>query len=260
MTLKTIFDLLNYIVAKNQSGNTMTIPNLNDLIPLAESEILNDELGKLIQSELTPISGELLSISPLRVFRKDMTFIGGTGIITVPSITPTDYVRWVSLGALYGGSWRDIEVVAEREFNQRRGNVLYHPELKPFCRIMNTNFYFIPYDVSDITMTYIRKPVPAYYDYCQDSATLLNVYMPVGSTLVASQNATYDLVSGGLVLKSDVTKSGVTYPYTSISKELEWEDRVHQDIILHILSKVGLNLDKTQLVQYTEMLKKQQNG
>jgi hypothetical protein len=256
MLLDRLFNLLNFVIRESGSGNVVTPENLNDLLPMASDFILNDELKKLVQDEMMGISNELLTTSPLRVFKTDFS----PTVNTLNPALPTDYVRWAALGVSYGGSWRNIEVVDEREFNIRMSNVFYRPELKPFARLLNRNVYVIPGDITNVFITYIRKPKAPFYDWCIDNASYLNVYMPVGS-YITRYNQPFNLYDANdVLLLSDVlVRGGVPSSiknYDSQTVEIEWPEEVDVRILGQILSKVGLNLSREDLIQVMENDKK----
>jgi len=256
MTLDRIFSLVNYISAKVISGNTLTPENYNDLLPMVSDIILNDELGKLIQSELTPIENELLSVSPLRPFRELTTLtVDSAGYAT----NPIDYVRWTSFTTTESnyivgtstpiGTIRQIKVLSDHNAIIQQGNVFARAEVKNFCFATGTGFRFVPYNIATADMRYIRKPATAYYDYCIDSDYNV-VYMPVGSyiTAVNNVNILYDV--NDAVLSTGVTKSNMTYlPFPSATVELPWEDRLHTEFVFQLLKKVITNLKEPELRQ-----------
>ena len=254
MTLGVIYDLINYIVGKEWVGGTFTIPQLNNLLPMAQYDLLNAELEKVDAGELTPISGAVVGKSPLRPFYKSADLsIDIYGFATLP----TDYLRWAGITT---SDLRAIEVVSHQMFAERQSNVLRRADINPFGVFANNEFCVVPYDLAPavftsslptIKMWYLRTPATPYYDYCQDSTTLEQIYMPVGSyiTLVQAKNVLYDV--NGNVLNADVTKSNMTVlPYTSKSIELEWDANMHVDIIRRVLDKVGVNLQEPAITNY----------
>lgn len=265
MTLDRIFRLVNYISAKVISGNTLTPTNFNDLLPMVSDLILNTELAKLVQDELTPIPDTLLSTSPLRPFRtkKSLTIPAG-GEVDVPS----DYVRWTSFVKENSGietdtslpppptpsaspnAIREIRVLSDHNAVIQQGNVFARASVKNFCFSTGSGFKFVPYDMGTAVMNYIRKPATAYFDYCYDSSYNV-IYMPVGSRIYLNDaNVPCLYSSTNALLASNVSKTGVTtYPYTSLSVETEWEERVHPVIVAQILKKVGVNLSDDKLFQ-----------
>ena len=254
MTLGVIYDLINYIVGKEWVGGTFTIPQLNNLLPMAQYDLLNAELEKVDAGELTPISGAVVGKSPLRPFYKSADLsIDVYGFANLPS----DYLRWAGVTT---SDLRAIEVVSHQMFAERQSNVLRRADINPFGVFANNEFCVVPYDLAPavftsslptIKMWYLRTPATPYYDYCQDSTTLEQIYMPVGSyiTLVQAKNVLYDV--NGNVLNADVTKSNMTVlPYTSKSTELAWDANMHTHIIKRILEKVSINLQEPAIEQY----------
>ena len=133
MTLGVIYDLINYIVGKEWVGGTFTIPQLNNLLPMAQYDLLNAELEKVDAGELTPISGAVVGKSPLRPFYKSADLsIDIYGFATLP----TDYLRWAGITT---SDLRAIEVVSHQMFAERQSNVLRRADINPFGVLPTTS-------------------------------------------------------------------------------------------------------------------------
>lgn len=253
MTLDDIYRVVQYLGAKDINGEPFTIVQLNRLLPMVVYEMIGSEMTTLLANKAGNVETEIEAISILNPFKKTGTVVAATtGIATIP----TDYVRYLSFRI--PGTFRDITPVSDQEYNRIQGGMLNRRvDVRPIVRVEGTNFKFCPFDIGNVQVVYIRKPVIPYYDYCQD-ANLNSVYMPAGSYLVPLGTVnTYQLVyddpvaGASVILNPLVTKSGADYSvspsYTSLTKELEFEDYVHIKVVSRLLLKCGLNLSEPEI-------------
>lgn len=260
MNLQWIFDLLNYVIDKEQIGNAISANEFNTLLPSVQWELVNAELDKITKDELTPIAGELITGSLLNPFKTTIPLTVANGIAQVPK----DYVRFMSFtqtGADTGTgaivpTLREITPVAS--FARFQNNIYARLDIHPIVKILGYTFTFIPNDIPLVNLDYIRTPATPFYDYCQDEVGNA-IYMPVGSTItvVNGVNILYD-VNGG-VLASGVTKDNMNaLPWLSQTVELEWEQRAYEELVLRLLSRAGVNLSAEGITQYAETKLKEQ--
>ena len=260
MNLQWIFDLLNYVIDKEQIGNAISANEFNTLLPSVQWELVNAELDKITKDELTPIAGELITGSLLNPFKTTIPLTVANGIAQVPK----DYVRFMSFtqtGADTGTgaivpTLREITPVAS--FARFQNNIYARLDIHPIVKILGYTFTFIPNDIPLVNLDYIRTPATPFYDYCQDEVGNA-IYMPVGSTItvVNGVNILYD-VNGG-VLASGVTKDNMNaMPWLSQTVELEWEQRAYEELVLRLLSRAGVNLSAEGITQYAETKLKEQ--
>ena len=260
MNLQWIFDLLNYVIDKEQIGNAISATEFNTLLPSVQWELVNAELDKITKDELTPMAGELITGSLLNPFKTTIPLTVANGIAQVPK----DYVRFMSFtqtGADTGTgaivpTLREITPVAS--FARFQNNIYARLDIHPIVKILGYTFTFIPNDIPLVNLDYIRTPATPFYDYCQDEVGNA-IYMPVGSTItvVNGVNILYD-VNGG-VLASGVTKDNMNaLPWLSQTVELEWEQRAYEELVLRLLSRAGVNLRAEGITQYAETKLKEQ--
>ena len=260
MNLQWIFDLLNYVIDKEQIGNAISANEFNTLLPSVQWELVNAELDKITKDELTPMAGELITGSLLNPFKTTIPLTVANGIAQVPK----DYVRFMSFtqtGADTGTgaivpTLREITPVAS--FARFQNNIYARLDIHPIVKILGYTFTFIPNDIPLVNLDYIRTPATPFYDYCQDEVGNA-IYMPVGSTItvVNGVNILYD-VNGG-VLASGVTKDNMNaLPWLSQTVELEWEQRAYEELVLRLLSRAGVNLSAEGITQYAETKLKEQ--
>jgi hypothetical protein len=260
MNLQWIFDLVNYVIDKEQIGNAISANEFNTLLPSVQWELVNAELDKITKDELTPMAGELITGSLLNPFKTTIPLTVANGIAQVPK----DYVRFVSFTQIGVDTGNNAMVSTLREitpvasFARFQNNIYARLDIHPIVKILGYTFTFIPNDIPLVNLDYIRTPATPFYDYCQDEVGNA-IYMPVGSTItvVNGVNILYD-VNGG-VLASGVTKDNMNaLPWLSQTVELEWEQRAYEELVLRLLSRAGVNLSAEGITQYAETKLKEQ--
>jgi hypothetical protein len=261
MNLQWIFDLVNYVIDKEQIGNAISANEFNTLLPSVQWELVNAEMDKITKDELTPIAGELITGSLLNPFKTTIPLTVANGIAQVPK----DYVRFMSFtqtGADTGTgaivpTLREITPVAS--FARFQNNIYARLDIHPIVKILGYTFTFIPNDIPLVNLDYIRTPATPFYDYCQDAITGNAIYMPVGSYINAIDNVNYLYDVNSILLASDVVKDNMNaLPWKSQTVELEWEQRAYEELVLRLLSRAGVNLSAEGITQYAETKLKEQ--
>jgi hypothetical protein len=259
MTLQEIFDLVNYVVNKEQSGDTMTPAQYNVLLKQVNSEYFNEELNRLVLAKTSPIGSDVISHSPLHDFIKSAScVVDSTGAAPLPD----DYVHWMGCTCKDSSNrLRPFEVVTPEIADGRRSNILGLIS-KPFGYISDEAIQGYPYNIQSISLTYLRMPSPGYYDWGQDADTYQVYYLPLGSYLTneITTNVFELYTSDGTYVKN-IYKEGIRsgqLPYNSLTQELEWREHLHTKFVNLILSKAGINLSEPQVTQYAEMMKKEE--
>jgi hypothetical protein len=284
MTIQSIIDLVNFIADKEQQGLTLTPDNFNVLLPSVQWDKYNFEIGNLVKDELTPIAGELASMSPLNPFKisVDLNPVGGI------AVAPDDYVRFLSFTTFgyndpiaqitVAKGYRDVTPVSSKQFSQSQNNVYARLDLHPVLKITSALgkfiFSLLPNDVPVLQLDYLRTPATPYYDYCQDAVTGNPIYMPVKSYIHPTFATTPGPGGGTTIVSVDLVVSSTDYtiiypnvikegwvpgyafttqqPYTSKTVELEWEQKEFNDFVLRLLLRVGLNLSTPEITKYAD--------
>ena len=146
MNLQWIFDLLNYVIDKEQIGNAISANEFNTLLPSVQWELVNAELDKITKDELTPIAGELITGSLLNPFKTTIPLTVANGIAQVPK----DYVRFMSFtqtGADTGTgaivpTLREITPVAS--FARFQNNIYARLDIHPIVKIWDIHLPLFP--------------------------------------------------------------------------------------------------------------------
>ena len=263
MNLQSILDLVNFVSDKEQQGKALTEDTYNTLLPSVNWEMFTFGMTEIVKDGLTPISGELISVSMLNPFKKTGQLSPVNGSVNLPG----DYVRFLSFGQ-YGyntgevtvdSQYREITPVSPDQFMRTQNNVYARPDIHPVLKILGTTVYFIPNDIPLVNLDYLRTPKVPFYDYCQNEIGDA-IYMPVDSYINSIDDVNYLYDSNRNQLASNVTKDDMNVlPCTAKTVELEWEERFYNDFILRILSKVGINLSADNLTKYAEQ-KLNENG
>lgn len=261
MNLQWIFDLVNYVIDKEQIGNAISATEFNTLLPSVQWELVNTELDKITKDELTPIAGELITGSLLNPFKTTIPLTVINGIAQVPK----DYVRFVSFTQIGVDTGNNAMVSTLREitpvasFARFQNNIYARLDIHPIVKILGYTFTFIPNDIPLVGLDYIRTPATPFYDYCQDAITGNAIYMPVGSYINAIDNVNYLYDVNSILLASDVVKDNMNaLPWNSQTVELEWEQRAYEELVLRLLSRAGVNLSAEGITQYAEAKLKEQ--
>ncbi len=234
MTLEEIKISVEKLVNKDVSGYTLTPTVFNLWVEMVNNEIYQAEWNDILKVsavENIPLRRLIETSSKLLPFKKTATLSS--------LALEIDYQYYTSAVALNGGFVRPLEILPDRDFDDLKINVLVdNLEEYPKAKIENGVLSVIPSDITVVSMSYLAKPVTPFYDYCVDQYNNI-VYMPVGSRIITSPG-TYDLVdSGGSVIKANVTHlTTSSYPYTSLTIELEFGGLYHPEVIKGIVDKV----------------------
>ena len=262
MTIQDIIDLHNYICDKEMQGQTLTPLNVNILLPSVQWELYSDEMTNLVKDELTPVGGELVSMSPLNPF-KTMTSMGMLGGVAT---APLDYVRFLYFNSPYYGGLRDVTPVSSKQFSGQQNNIYARPDIRPILKITSLAgrfiFSLLPNDVSTLNMDYLRTPTTPYYDYVQDIVTGEPYYLAPGNSIEWGGGLIFNVylnefsnANGDSPILPNVSYSqpaGIGAIYRSRTVELEWEARMYPIFVLRLLSKSGLNLQEKAVTDYAE--------
>ena len=231
MDINEIFELVRFISNKSQTG-TPTPANFNLAVNSAQLSFFMERYGNPAEYQPgQPIPRvsyeETKKISDdLRVFKvlKDLTVdANGQGLI------PSDYIHATSMrfnfitqGAnkTINQVERPIVEVDDDKLGDRLVSEIVPPTKKrPIATFYNNYIQFNPIDLKKVKFTYLRQPNDAVWAF-----TTVN-----GRPVYDAANST----------------------------DLEWPDDTHNEIIVRILSLIGINLRDQELFQFAEMKKQQ---
>lgn len=129
---------------------------------------------------------------------------------------PTDYVKYLAAYGTLSSVVRDVEIIGEKELNERRFNVFSLLEYHPACNIKGSTVFVLPTNVSDFNLTYIKQPSTPVYADSYNSTSGLNEYA-VGS-----------------------------------STQFDWDEHNHPDIIIEILGLLGVSATYQDVKKYLQ--------
>lgn len=253
MTLQEILDLINYVANKEQSGNTLSIPQYNNLLKtvnidyfklkygLPEDYRVGMPLARQAWENTQAITDALRRFKVIMGSPNAQMTVSNNGI----AVLPTDYVHVSSIRYIQNVNntscghkeyIRTVEVITDDQLSDRLSNNVKKPSYRyPVAVFYNSYVQFYPKDLHAVDFTYLRLPLTPYYDFYMDTNDNV-VYLPPNTT-------------------SPIT--GNPPSHASQSVELEWGEECHIDIARLLLSYIGINLREVPLLQYAEMKKKE---
>ena len=105
-----------------------------------------------------------------------------------------------------------------------------------------------PDSITEVSLTYFRYPLKPFCDYYIDTNSVVQF-------LDASETHTW---ATGEIDSSGVSHTLGDADWSSLTQELEFNEDLHEEYMLTVLSIAGIKLDKMQLVQYAEQLQQKQ--
>lgn len=233
----TVLDLVNFISNKEQSGLTMKIDQYNLIIEAVNIDLLKKFYGLPEEYQ----AGQPLPRMSYEITKKIMDDLRHLKVrmgVDTPALLldsngradiPQDYLHLSSAtyNQVYGIECsdselkvREIELLTDAQIGNRLSNSIKKPTKKDPCMSMySTYFQFYPRDLGMVNLTYLRLPKTPVY----------------AVTFVESDTEDYALFD-------EVNSQHFEYPPDTLT-----------DIVVKILSYVGVNLDKPQVTQYAEM-------
>lgn len=247
MKTNKILDFVNFIIAKEQSGDILTPAKFNVLLTVVNLEMFN---SKVQESELyanqnnIPFTQALFGHKSLREFHKTQTITLSFGLYTLTGLSYT-YGYWGSLTANLNVSGRrvNIDLLTDAQFADRRTNLMGDPiEDYPVATIYGNTLRVLPSNITTAEFFYMNIPDSPVYDYYLDQYQN-KVYLEAGAShlLAAGEEGSAGQVAGTTVGSNTV--------------ELEWGELHHVDFCYELIKKCSPHLDKSQLYQYAQQEK-----
>ena len=231
MTNEFIYDLCQYILNESESGNALP-PNDFTILMQASSLELQQQLFRSLE-----VNQEVTDALKRFKDSEALTFVTGT------SALPTDYGK-VSFLLTDDDAW--VDICDDYSFGFRQTRTLTAPSATyPIARLVGDNIEILPTTITDGTLYYLREPATPFFDYYYDS----------DGRIVAFPTGTWTLTTGQIGREGQTVGTLIT----SEDEELDWNDNEQLIITGMICSKAGANLEKGQVVEYSEMFKQQQS-
>jgi len=258
MNLGQILRIINYIANKEQSGNTLTQGELNDILPKSNLELFKKKIGlpeeykvsvptSRIAYEVTQrLTGD---VQPFKTLMGDTTtplMVDANGYAVIPS--DYYYVSYIGYNLVtntascgVGIEEEDVDILTDAQWRARLSNSITAPTKKhPIANFGNGTIRFRPRDLQRVEFAYLRYPTTPYYDYYIDAYDEY-IFLPADST--------HTLLEG----QEGSAGQPVGTTVTSLTVELEWDDVCKLEIINFILDDIGINLREGQLEQYAQV-------
>jgi hypothetical protein len=224
MTANDVYKLMLYIINKSQSAS-FSPDNFNRTINAAQLSYTNYLLGEFQKYQYGRAIAQVEFGQNMRVRERLSPFISFPVYLFVEAnggaIYPENYLAF---DAMYIGSdlSRRVRYAEQDKLSSYIGSVIDPVTAdNPVFTITDAGFIFYPNEsISQIHLSYIRKPVSIVYSYTEDSQG-----RPV-----------YDAGS---------------------SRDPEWRDLDIMQIIVRALAMVGVNLQAGMVEQYSQIIKSQ---
>ncbi len=240
MKLNQILEYVNYICVKENSGSTLKPEQFNTILLASNINLFNKqvEVAQVLSLQgKVPFSQALFSLAMLREFHTKEVITFTSGVFDLTSLSLSTFAYWGSLITLYNGSYKEIEILTDKDLADRRTNMIgRNLKIYPAAQITGNNLTVYPNDIAVAEFVFMKNPLTPIYDYYID-ANLNLIYLPEGSSHLLTTGETG---SAGQVVGIMV----------SLSKELEWNSLYHVEFCNEILQKVGINLKDEQLRAY----------
>ncbi len=258
MNLGEIKQYCNFISNSDETGGDFKPDLFNMFIKVVNNEYYEQQYKNYFQAKIQGIN-DLINSSPLRVFIiKEKTDGVGLGLYPLP--VDFRYVLALSVNFLAGGSniYKPVEILESEQIDSRINDLLSPPiDEFPIGVILDDSIQVYPNATFHGKFIYLKNPAVPIYDYCISSDDE-EIYMPPGYKIVYVKSNTVLLDENGNIVAYDVTHS--TSPpgtYNSISVELEWDTKEHQNIANLLVEKASAKDNEFIKVQYADKKSKE---
>jgi hypothetical protein len=170
MRIDAVYSEVHYLLNKNQRGNGYSIDEFNRACEMLDIDYLKLKMG--LPEEYSPDFKQ-----PRQAWEVSHAITEAVGHLKIRKgkDSPPLYINSLGIGILdeeylhistVYTDYSDVEVVNDDDFSGRLNMTLKKPTHKnPICRILGKTLEFEPRDLNSSNLTYIRKPVAAFYDY-----------------------------------------------------------------------------------------------
>lgn len=222
MTIDDVYRTLNFITNKNQSGRTFRPAEFNTLAKVAQLDFISKRLGNV--KALGPQQVPAFGYKSNRKVHEDLRplIYGPLAIPITPNtgtfMYPYNYI-WPD--AVHKLDWTPIMEIDADQYPHKKKSSIYPPTADYPIIIHRGPYGFVdPYTIGQFAMTYVRAPRDPHWAY----------------TVVNDQEV-YD-------------------PANSVDFEVNPYTNAHQEILLIMLSRIGINLNSTELATYAIEMEK----
>lgn len=254
MTIIELFKFCQNIVNKDVHGMPFGIDQFNNVLSFVNLSLYQDAYAtsKMVAEQNgEKLSHVLFQNNDLRNFIKNAIITNTTTTIGGLTIGRSPYPTDMEYAMMLWAAGKDVEIVSSYLLRRIRSSVI-NRDLSEHPYAVETDGYFelYPNDLTNLLLTYLKRPTTPYLDYCLDTNDV-PVYMEVGSYIVYNLSLGYYNLynSDGTLAKSNVTHDyftgsapSPTVTYTSLTVELEWADTKHTHLANMVLERMGINL------------------
>lgn len=265
MIINEFFKYCRTISNKDSAGDGFAPDQFNGQVKIVSIEKfqsywkLVESIAKSDKKDMATVIFELQDLSVFITVAELFLEYGteGGGNTTVANANyPPDF-RY-TLGMMVDNKPADFKSYTEIS-KYRRGLLNGNPDDRPQVFEGSGKYEFIPNDVAQATLTYLRIPATPYYDWCLNEDDV-EVFIPVGGKITYSHQlqkyVLYD--AGGLLVATGVIRDDLTVgvTYQSKSVNLDWPDTIHLQLANSVLEKLGVNLRSPEIVQFAQAQEK----
>ena len=262
MTIVELFQFCQNIVNKDVHGMPFGIDQFNNVLSFVNMSLYQDSYATsktVAEQGGDKLANVLFQNNDLRNFIKNSLITNTTTAIGGLTIGRSPYPSDMEYPMMMWASGRDVEIVSAYLLRRIRAGVI-NRDFAEHPVAVETDGYFelYPNDLTNLLLTYLKRPTKPYLDYCLDTGDV-PVYMEVGSYVVYNLSlGYYNLYNqDGTLAKANVTHDyftgsapSPTVIYTSLTTELEWADTKHTHIANMILERMGVNLRSPEVAQW----------
>lgn len=215
MNVSQAYYIVNTLLKDKANIPGIEKEEMNDLF-LVTNDIFLNKLLKQKKSEASQLGERyedyLAKDEDLRPLKKTSTIVLASGSGTLP----VDYVKYISAYGTLSSQKRDVEIIGEKELNERRYNVFGLLEYHPACVIKGSTVEVLPENVSSFNLDYIKQPATPVYAEAYNSSSGLNEYDSGSST------------------------------------QWDWDEHNHPDLIIEIMNLLGVSATYQDIKKYTQ--------
>jgi hypothetical protein len=248
MNLQQIYDYVEALAVKENSGGTFTPLIFNNQLPV----VVREAFGIFRkQYEQTRIISEILSNYEVVLGDELIPHLAVSKY--GKAVIPPDLEYMSSITYPYTTSsergdpeieYRPIDELTDDEFAVRESSASLPPTLyDPIMTIRQGYYDFRPKNIMRVKLVYLKKPEIPVYDYYID-ANLRLVYLPPNTS--------------HLLGKDETGSAGQVAPATVVSQtvELIMHESTHPLICYMLLMKLGITIKDMPVIQFAELLMK----
>ena len=262
MSISSFIQYVLDLARKEGKGNVISPASIINWL----NYVMLDDFNNLLTQALTLAEQRQVKLANVIFDIKDLRQFVETETLTTHTITTGMILReWAGLpddfkyelGCTSG--MIDVELLSYTLLPKYRGSVINgNPAESPKGFVGGGHIEFIPNDLTDLALVYLRTPAKPYYDFCMDRLDN-EIFMPAGSVISPTQVTDhFSLATAtGVGLNPDVIRDGliwdpnIQHAYDSKTIELDWDEINHVRFANMVAHKLGINL-KNQILTQTQ--------